>query len=491
MRGGAAACLVLHAAMAAGMVPEGSFLEVRLKSSVSSYANRSGDPVSGELAAPVFVAGRIVLPQGTRLEGRLEDVRRIGWGVRRVRASLRIDFHTIHAPWGESVAVQTRLRAVDNARETVAPDGRLVGIRATAPMGHRLAGITRNIFIWDPLLQAVLAGATNATLRFPEAEIFLPSSTELLLETLAPIPLAAVHADAVPAVAPNVETREDLTGLLKRVSWRLTTTDVRRAADVANLVFLGEAAWVERAARAAGWVRADRLTASTGWRTFRSVAESAPYPEAPMSPMLMDENPAVLELSKSLNNYSKRHHMRVFETGRTWQGLPLLAAAATHDLAITFSFSNGRLIHVIDPEIDNERAKVVNDLLHTGCVDAAELLPRPWVPDSARLATGQTARTDGMVAVLQLNPCLSAETPASPVAPQGPRPGRFGRVVRQVMLTAAHDFTFNNPVYQAGLGIRWLYRRAAGKESYRQPERLTAVTAGGGEPEITAGLAPD
>lgn len=492
MRLAAAACFCLQAAALFGAAPPGSLLEVRLLNSVSSYANRSGDAVWAEVVAPLMVDGRTLVPQGTSVEGRLEEVRRIGWGTRRVRASLRMNFHTIHLPAGRSAAIQTRLRLVDNARETVTRDGRILGIRATAPMGHRLAGITRNIFIWDPLLQAVLAGATNATLRFPEAEIYLPASTELVLETLAPLAVESVEGAVPPAITASPEEEEELRSLIRQMTWRLTTTDIRRKADAVNVVILGEAEWLERAARAAGWVRADRLTVSSGWRTFRSVAESAPYPEAPMSPMLMDENPPVLELSKSLNNYSKRHHMRVFRTGREWNGLPVLAAAATHDQAITWSFSNGRLIHVIDPEIDNERAKVVNDLLHTGCVEAAAMLPRPWVPASLRLSTGQNVRTDGMVAVMKLNRCLPAKTPDPPESLQGPRPGRFGRVVRQVMLTAAHDFTFNNPVYQAGLGIRWLYRRAAGKEDYRQPERKTAVTAtGADEPAMTAGLAPD
>ncbi len=493
MRLAAAACFCLQAAALFGAAPPGSLLEVRLLNSVSSYANRSGDAVWAEVVAPLMVDGRTLVPQGTSVEGRLEEVRRIGWGTRRVRASLRMNFHTIHLPAGRSAAIQTRLRLVDNARETVTRDGRILGIRATAPMGHRLAGITRNIFIWDPLLQAVLAGATNATLRFPEAEIYLPASTELVLETLAPLVVEPAAHAAPPAPAALTEEEENgLKSLIRQMTWRLTTTDVRRKADVVNLVFIGEEEWLERAARAAGWVRADRLTVSSGWRTFRSVAEAAPYPEAPISPMLLDENPAVLELSKSLNNYSKRHHMRVFTTGREWQGRPVLAAAATHDQAITWSFSNGRLIHVIDPEIDNERAKVVNDLLHAGCVEAAAMLPRPWVPASLRLSTGQNVRTDGMVAVMKLNRCLPAKTPDPPESLQGPRPGRFGRVVRQVMLTAAHDFTFNNPVYQAGLGIRWLYRRAAGKEDHRQPERKTAVTAiGADEPAMTAGLAPD
>jgi hypothetical protein len=59
--------------------------------------------------------------------------------------------------------------------------------------------------------------------------------------------------------------------------------------------------------------------------------------------------------------------------------------------------------HAIDLAIDNERAKVVNDLWFTGCVEAASLLPRR----SLRVvAHGHSLlSTDGEIAVLRLSNC--------------------------------------------------------------------------------------
>jgi hypothetical protein len=42
--------------------------------------------------------------------------------------------------------------------------------------------------------------------------------------------------------------------------------------------------------------------------------------------------------------------------------------SATHDVGIDFSERDRTFIHKIDPRIDHEPAKVVNDLLFTGMV---------------------------------------------------------------------------------------------------------------------------
>ena len=74
---------------------------------------------------------------------------------------------------------------------------------------------------------------------------------------------------------------------------------------------------------------------------------------------------------KSLDTVQKRHHVRVWQYPRranVWLG------AAAEDVGFRFELTHWT--HSTDPNIDSERAKVVNDLAFTGCVDAAGLLPR-------------------------------------------------------------------------------------------------------------------
>jgi len=455
--------LLCASTAAASEVPAGTVWELRLTHGISSYTQKKGRPI--EAAVLTLPGGETGVPKGARLLGELEEVRRVGFGLRRGRATIKPLFHTLLLPDGETIPVETRLVALDNARETVDKDGRIQGIRATSVFGHRMAGITRNIFIWDPLIQTVLAGATMATLRFPESEIHLPAGSEFQIRLERPIQLRDDLTVPLPAVASGEESeklREIVAGLTH------TTVDAKsnREADLVNVLILGDSEWLERAFRAAGWVDADALSKATGWKTFRAVAEMLPYPEAPMSKQLFDEAPPDYELSKTINNYSQRHHARLFNQEEQFRGRPIHAGSATHDVAIDFLFKRLKLTHLVDEEIDRERAKVVNDLVATGCVDAAELIERPWVPQEYGNPSDQKLRTDGRIAVLELNPC---RTPLRTVEPEPvPRPGVWRRIPRQFFLTVRNDFTFNNPVYQAGVGVKYLWKKATGRRVIRQ-----------------------
>ena len=84
------------------------------------------------------------------------------------------------------------------------------------------------------------------------------------------------------------------------------------------------------------------------------------------------------------------------------RGKPVWVCAATHDTGIDFSEENHTFIHKIDPQIDRERAKVVNDLLLTGMVESLAVVDRPKVPTKSRNATGDELITDGRQAVVIL-----------------------------------------------------------------------------------------
>ena len=446
--------LVLSSAAFAAEVPAGALWEARLSAALSSFTSKKGQRIEAVVLTPP--GHPAAAPKGARLIGELAEAKRVGFGIRRGRAVLKPVFHTLLLPDGEAIPIETRLTGLDNARETVDEKGRIHGIRATSVFGHRMAGITRNIFFWDPLIQTVLAGTTIATLRFPEAEIHLPAGSEFYVRLEKPVVLRSDLTVPLPPVAMGGDS-EELAAIVARLTHTTTDPKTNKEADLVNLLFLGECEWLERAFRAAGWVETDPLTKATGYRSFRAVAEALPYPEAPMSRQLLDEAPPEFELSKTINNYSQRHHARVFTQKETFRGRPLHAGSATHDVAVDFLFSRMRFTHLIDDDIDRERGKLVNDLIATGCVDAAELIDRPWVPRAHRNTSGQKLRTDGRIAVIELNPC---RTPLRATEPEpAPKPSLWRRIPRQFFLTVRNDFTHNNPVVQAGIGVKYLWKK--------------------------------
>jgi len=104
---------------------------------------------------------------------------------------------------------------------------------------------------------------------------------------------------------------------------------------------------------------------------------------------------------------------------------------------------------VLDEPIDNERTKVVNDLMFTGCVDSLDMVPRPWVPQDAYNSTGDRLLTDGEAAVLHINDCQHPRT----VAPvPAPAPARGQRITRDTSLTIRSDLYRGNFIYQGIAG---------------------------------------
>ena len=71
-------CIFLIAAMAAAQVaapvPAGTPLMVKLDTSLATFSNKAGDPFTGSLMQAVVINGKMVLPAGTRVEGRVTKV---------------------------------------------------------------------------------------------------------------------------------------------------------------------------------------------------------------------------------------------------------------------------------------------------------------------------------------------------------------------------------------------------------------------------------
>ena len=103
----------------------------------------------------------------------------------------------------------------------------------------------------------MLALSTLVTLRFPEAEIQLPSGTELWVEVTAPIELLAAWPQTMPPITSTLEERAALASLVRAMSVRTTKAGSGKPADVVNLLLLGDGAQVPDYSRVHGGNRED------------------------------------------------------------------------------------------------------------------------------------------------------------------------------------------------------------------------------------------
>ena len=436
-------------------VSVGTRLEIRLKQPISSYATKKGARISGVLIAPLTEGGEMLLPFGTTVEGSVIEVRKVGLGVVHETARLQLQFDRVVLSDGEGVPLQCRITEVENARESVDAQGRIQGIRSTGTLSNRASGVLGSLAFGDPIAAIFTTAASASVLRFSEPEISLPAGTELIAELTAPIVLPKVDPIPVPPIAATAEEKKNLTDLVEELPFRTYTDKGHIPSDITNLIFIGSAGAVERAFAASDWVQVDSLTAESTYATIRSVAENQGYKSAPMSTLLLGGQAPAYAYAKTLNTFSKRHHLRIWASSLPWNGETVWTSSSTHDTGIGFSKKNKTFIHLIDTHIDNERAKVVNDLIFTGCVSHVQLVARSWIPKDAKNGTGEDLITDGRIAVLQLNDCRTLQDKTQLASNTVPVHGnRAERVSRQTTLTLKNNILRDNVGVMAYTGIR-------------------------------------
>lgn len=336
----------------AQILPSGTPIQVRLRQTVSSFGTPHSTEIRAIVITPVELDGRIGIPLGAEIIGVVRDVRRVGLGFVHESAWVDLGFDALRLPGGPTVPIATRITKIDNARESINAKGRIQGIRATASLSSTLSGVAVSLTALDPMLLAFGLSSSLTTFRIPESEIRLPTGAELQLETTAPLSLTRTFPPAVAALPESGALAETI----RRLPFRTATQGANQPSDLANLAFIGSEDALRKAFDAAGWSRPDARDARSTYYAMRSIIENQGYREAPMSTLLLNGKPPRTTYSKTLNTFFSRHHLRVFAAG-DFNQQPLWTASSTHDSGIGFAVSQKTFIHVIDQDIDLERAK--------------------------------------------------------------------------------------------------------------------------------------
>lgn len=440
-------------------VPAGTVLELRLRDPVSSFHAKRGDVFRAVLIAPVQQGSQELLPAGLELNGHVAAAKRVGLGLIRERARLRLQFDSLVFPGEAPIPLEGVVIEVENARERLLDDGTIVGIRATDSYGHQATGMVSSVAAVDPMLMLFAFAASSAVLRFPEAEITYPSGTELRLKLLKPLQVVNAPSATFAQAEETDAERASFELFINELPYRTHTRAKNTPSDLTNLVFMGNRAQLLQAFASAGWKLADDRDSATEYETVRALAESRGYAEAPVSVLLLDGKPPSLVFEKTLNTINKRHHLRLWQIEQNWDGQTVWTAAATHDIGLGFS-SHKTLIHRVDPNIDQEREKISNDLQFAGCAWVPEMVERPRVPRNTQNGTGDRMVTDGRAAVLRLRKCSQPDERVPGV--RGEQPWHTGnpiyRGVRQFDLTLRNSLLRDNMAWQVYGASRTIWK---------------------------------
>ena len=391
------ACLSIGGRAGAQTIPASTTLSVRTLDEVSADPTSLGRSVRAMVLVPVTVASRLLVAPRTLLEGTIEDSgKETSDGTRHF---VRVHFASmVLVVLGDTlrIPISAQVIDVDNSRETVDAAGRILGpalpslVRAKADWAAIALGTV------NPVAGAVFF----ATVRGEEAErqrrVAFAPGTDMTVQLLndAPLPAWPLFDTPQPLASDSA-----LRSLLEILPLRATTQDGRIPGDFVNCIFIATDDQMRRAFQGAGWDSPDRMSIMSVLETFVKAAKAEGYAHQPVSEQHMFGRPPDLVFQRVTDTFAKRHHIRLWRTAIAWEGVPIWAAAATHDIGVEFSGQRRSFTHRIDDAVDGERDKVASDLVAAREVRNLSNVQRTPPPD--RSASGPVT-SDWRVIVMRL-----------------------------------------------------------------------------------------
>lgn len=388
-------CTVTGCATAA-RIPAGTAIEVRLNTEINTANARAGDKFHALVIAPVVVDGRLAMSAGVTVTGHVQSV------TAAVnpddQAVLALSFDEIRDMAGKQAAIAAKVTAVENARESVDADGHIQGIVASKTGSGRLDEGINKLDEKYPSFADLLNTVKQAVLKEPDANIDYKAGVEMTIGLTKPLDWTG--AANMPEVT-SIQPQDQLARLVNSEPFRTATQNSGKPSDITSLMFLGSRERLEEAFQKAGWSPAAKLNDFSKFQTFQALAEQRGYQEAPVSILLLAGRAPDMVFEKTNDTFAARHHVRIWRRPGMFDGREIWVCSATHDTGIDFSEEKRTFIHKIDPQIDRERAKVVNDLLLTGLVRGVALVERNGLPPNLFNATGDALQTDDAMAVIE------------------------------------------------------------------------------------------
>jgi hypothetical protein len=181
--------------------------------------------------------------------------------------------------------------------------------------------------------------------------------------------------------------------------------------DPVNLAVTGSPAVLDCLFARAGWSKAEDVSLRTGAKIGASVLLSRPYPDAPVSPLYMNDRAQDVAYQRDQGlSAAHRHHVRFWRQADTAGVAPRWLASATFDRGVGLSLYTMQITHHIGPDIDGERDMVAGLLERQGATRGPSMMAGKTFGRLHRNGGGDKYLFDGRIAVLRLPAGCEAAT---------------------------------------------------------------------------------
>jgi hypothetical protein len=245
-------------------------------------------------------------------------------------------------------------------------------------------------------------------------------STALSIATVISV-VAAFYAVMAYIVLPMIWTRHERQPALAAKP-AVTVTPQNIPGDPINVGFVGDQEDVICAMHAAGWFAADDITFRSCVAIIGSVLLDRSYSTAPVSSLLYEGRRQDLAYQKADGiSADRRHHVRLWRVlDQGVEGRPIWLGASTFDRGVGLSHYTGQVTHRIAPQIDQERAFLIDDLKNAGMVATQYGVSGVGPTLAGRNGGGNLYQTDGDIWIAEL--VSKGQKRAEPAMVMDPQP---------------------------------------------------------------------
>ena len=204
-------------------------------------------------------------------------------------------------------------------------------------------------------------------------------------------------------------TEVDMPGLrqyLAAAPQATTNSRGRRSGDPVNLAVVGDFPTV-LGAFGARWDETEVISMATCWKTARAFLTGAEYRYSPVSGLFLFGRSQDFALQRIRSSINERLHLRLWATPLQYQGQRVWIGQISRDIGVRLTWRTWNLTtHRIDPDVDEARDYVVEDLMHVDRLEMAGYVDGVGPCGRAtprRNLTGDPYYTDGKRAVVFLS----------------------------------------------------------------------------------------
>jgi hypothetical protein len=167
----------------------------------------------------------------------------------------------------------------------------------------------------------------------------------------------------------DIEDEEELRRVLEELPCCTTNANGDQYGDPLNLILVGEGNDILTALIRRDWHATEMFWSQALMRTIKSFLYGERYRYSPISPLYVYGRRQDIGFQKARGTIHERNHMRLWQSPIRFRGKKVFVGQISRDIGVKFTLKSPTIsTHVIDPDVDEARRYLAEDLAYSQAV---------------------------------------------------------------------------------------------------------------------------